>query len=142
MFGRLHPRSSGGFAAVALGGAAVAALLRTLQFTAGLLVAYAFTYGISLNNLALVRWGLLLVIVSVAAAVAAKAPLAGVWATMLGISSLFALGLPRLLWPDCPHAGNCVDPGSQAASAVAGVLWICCVAWAAFRARRRLRPAV
>lgn len=137
MSGRLHLRSNEAVATAALLGAAVA-LLRALQFTTGLLVAYAITYGISLHNLALVQWGSMLIVVSVVAAAVSRALLAGAWATALGVASLFALGLPRVLWPDCPSAGNCVAPGTQGVSLAAGVVWLVCIAWAAFRARRRL----
>lgn len=139
MSGRPHPRFSGGFATAALSSAAVAAVLRSLQFTAGLLFAYALTYGVSPDILALMQCGVALVIVSIISALVAKAPFAGTWAAILGASSLFALGLPRVFWPDCPHAVNCVDPGTQAAAAVAGLVWVCCIGWAASRARRRMQ---
>lgn len=106
MSGRSHLVSSEVIAVGRTAYTAVTALARGAQFLTAFVTGYAASYGIQLGNSALIvslQW---LVAVNLIAWLLARQVLAGWWATVLGLSGFFLLGLPRLLVPVCPAGSD------------------------------------
>ena len=105
--------------------------VRLGQFVCGFMLGYAASYGLQVHNQALITAGVLTLLVSILASAFDKRFFAGLWAVLLGMTAPLLFSIPRLTWPECPAAGDCVSPGTHLATIVATVVALFAVAWGA-----------